>query len=506
MFGDGDAPLPLADVRNVASAVATLVEADDPPSVVLHPSEGFTVRGLIRVMGGQPMSLPHTSGRLAVGILHVVGRRSSLAGATARRLELLVSGQGQDTTTLPDLGFAPAVSREAMARISRRRIPRILHVAASEYSVATLLLPQLRFLADLGFDVRVGCSPEGGTFRPALRAFRPIALGFPRALKPNRMAVAMCRFLLLVRRDTPDVVHLHSPAAALTVRLFPRWVLPRNTRIIYTVHGFKHTWEEPMSLGDRVLEFLERHQSQRTDALLFQSEEDFEEARRRRYGGQSVLLGNGVEEPWFEVPDPVRSGPLKLLFVGRLVREKGVLDLCAAVQRVTQDVVVAIAGGQPSSERNGVADLVAQAANAPETRGRIALFGHVTGDVLRDLIAEHDAVVLPSYREGLPRSVIEALAAGRPAIVTDIRGCRELVTDGVNGLIVPAGDLPALTAAIDRLAVLDADRFAAMSNAARESAANRHESQVVRRILRVYQTVGVTPPGDDDFDPLPAAQ
>ncbi len=113
---------------------------------------------------------------------------------------------------------------------------------------------------------------------------------------------------------------------------------------------------------------------------------------------------------------------------------------------------------------------------------------------LRRELAQVDAFVLPSYWEGLPRSLIEGLAAGRPAIATNIRGCRELVQDGVNGFLVPARDAGALAAAIRRLAALPPPEFEAMATRARGVAWDRYrEVDVARRLIDAYAELGVRP-------------
>ncbi len=102
------------------------------------------------------------------------------------------------------------------------------------------------------------------------------------------------------------------------------------------------------------------------------------------------------------------------------------------------------------------------------------------------LLASADIFVLPSYREGLPKSLIEAAACARPLVTTDVPGCREVVTDGINGLIVPVRDASALAQAIARLQ--DEPSFARrLGEAARVKAfAEYDERRIVPRILDVY--------------------
>ncbi len=372
--------------------------------------------------------------------------------------------------------------------------PTVLHIAAVEYSVRTLLLPQLAALARAGCTVRVACAPEGPTFHADLAPYRPVALTFSRSPRPVPIARALVRLAALVRRERPAAVHLHSPAAAFPVRLLPRHLLPPGTKVLYTVHGFSHQWDKPMSARDRRLERLERMLAGRTDAILFQSAEDFAEASARGYRSRLRLIGNGVEDHWFSVPPPrpVRD-PLRLLFVGRVVREKGVLELLEALALVP-GVELGVAGTEIASERTGV---LAEARHDVARLGlddRVRFLGHVETARMPVVVADHHALVLPSHREGMPRSLIEGLAAGRPCIATDIRGCRELVDDGVNGYLVPRFDPKALAAAIRRLAELSDVEFVCFSAAARVGAESRNrESSVFDRVVAAYREVGILP-------------
>ena len=356
----------------------------------------------------------------------------------------------------------------------------MLHIAAVEYSVRTLLLPQLAALARAGCTVRVACAPEGPDFHPDLAPYRPVPLTFSRSLRPVPIATALARLTALVRRERPAAVHLHSPAAALPVRLLPRRLLPAGTKVLYTVHGFSHQWDSPMPARDRRLERLERALAGRTDAILFQSAEDFAQAGDRGYRSRLRLIGNGVEDHWFDVAPP-RAGdrrPLRLLFVGRVVREKGVLELLEALALVP-GVELGVAGTEIPSERTGVLDQARADVARLGLADRVRFLGHVEKDRMAAVVADHHALVLPSHREGMPRSLIEGLAAGRPCIATDIRGCRELVDDGVNGYLVPRSDVGALAAAIRRLADLPDPDFARLSTAARERAESSNRESAV---------------------------
>jgi glycosyltransferase involved in cell wall biosynthesis len=368
----------------------------------------------------------------------------------------------------------------------------VLHVSAVQYTAELLLLPQLEALRDHGYEVRVAFACEPGVVPDRLAAFDPVDVRFPRSPRPLLVGRAVSRFVATLRVMRPDLVHLHSPAAALPIRCLPRALLPEGTKVAYTVHGFAHQWDAP-TRRERFLERTERALAARTDLMLFQSHEDLERARAGGYRSRLVYLGNGVEDEWFDVPPRrCRRGPLQALFIGRLVREKGVIELLDAVERVP-DVCLTIAGGELSSERDGVRSLVQERVSSRDLAGRVRVLGSISKTQLRAEMAEMDVLVLPSHREGVPRSVIEALASGRPAIVTNIRGCRELVEHGRNGFLVPVRDRDALAAALRWARDLSDPEYSALSREARERAWLVHrERHVVDRLLRAYEDLGLT--------------
>jgi glycosyltransferase involved in cell wall biosynthesis len=355
-----------------------------------------------------------------------------------------------------------------------------------------LLLPQLQFLQRAGYRVRLACAGETNGWGSDLAPFAPVELAFPREVVAGPLARAVASLPAVLREVQPDLLHLHSPAAALPARLVPRRLLPPQLKIAYTVHGFAHAWDEP-NARDRVLALLERLLAPRAELMLFQSAEDYEHALAHRFRTTLRLLGNGVEDYWFDLPDPVWQPGPTVLFVGRLVREKGILDLLQALRSIP-DVRLLIAGAALDSDRDSVEDEVQRLAAHSALSGRVDLLGMLSRDELRATMGRAQALVLPSYREGVPRSVIEALAAGRPAVVTDIRGCRELVQDGINGFVVPAASPSALAAALGRLAALNASSFQRLSLASRASVdPGRRESHVFTRLVAAYAELGLPP-------------
>ena len=368
--------------------------------------------------------------------------------------------------------------------------PVVLHVAAVEFTASRLLQPQMSYLAGLGYEVRLACAPDGQDFAENLRPFQPVPLRFPRSLDPIAMATASRSLRRIVRELRPAVVHFHSPSAALPGRAALTLGRQRPA-VVYTVHGFLHQTNEP-SRTDRLIDRAERWLSRVTDALMFQSGEDYGHAVATGYKGRLVMLGNGVGEEWFTVPRPkVRTGPLRVAFVGRLTREKGMRELLAATGMLP-DVRWTLIGDALASDRESMSGDVRRVAAASE--GSIEALGMVDQGAVRAHLADADLLVLPSWREGVPRSVIEGMAMGLPVVATDIRGCRELVVPGVNGWLVPARNSNALANAVREAAASPRERLLEMGDAGRAMALkNNRERDVFNRIAETYRDLGVVP-------------
>ncbi|ENV24274.1 glycosyltransferase family 4 protein [Acinetobacter baumannii] len=154
-----------------------------------------------------------------------------------------------------------------------------------------------------------------------------------------------------------------------------------------------------------------------------------------------ILGGIGLDlKEYCYSPAPVE--PVNFLFIGRLLKEKGIFEFINAIRIVKNkypDTKFTILGGLDTQNMGALSksqldELIAE--------GLFEYPGHVSN--VKDWIANSSVFVLPSYREGVPRSTQEAMAIGRPVITTDVPGCRETVVDGVNGFVVPCWDAEAL--------------------------------------------------------------
>lgn len=196
-----------------------------------------------------------------------------------------------------------------------------------------------------------------------------------------------------------------------------------------------------------------------------------------------LVPGSGIDLDHFAAA-PLPNGPPRFLLIGRMLRDKGVREFVAAA-RVLRDgppkARFQLLGGIDEGNRTAIA--------RAEFDGWIRedLIEHLgeTQDV-RPFIAQATAVVLPSYREGLPRALLEAAAMARPLVATDVPGCREVVEDGVNGMLCAARDPTALASAMRKMAGLPRARLEAMGAASRLKVQQRFS---VERVVGAYLDV-----------------
>jgi glycosyltransferase involved in cell wall biosynthesis/ribosomal protein S18 acetylase RimI-like enzyme len=373
---------------------------------------------------------------------------------------------------------------------------RVAHLTTTDLTLRYLLLGQLRRLAAEGYEV-TGISapgPNGAALEAEGIRFVPWR-NATRAWNPVADVKALAELVALLRRERFDLVHTHNPKPGVLGRVAAR--LAGVPLVVNTVHGLYATPEDRLRKRAAVLgaEWLAGRCS---DLELYQSEEDLRWAARLRLAraGRSHLLGNGTDTGYF---DPARvpaeraaalrrelgipADALVVGAVGRLVAEKGYRELFAAARAVRRadPRVRFLAVGAPDLEK---ADAIGEAELRHAAEDVL-----VTGwrDDVRDLLAVMDVFVLASWREGMPRSAIEAAAMGRALVLTDIRGCREVARHDREALLVPPRDPGALAGAITRLAADPALRDRLATAARRRALEQFSEARVADRVVAHYR-------------------
>lgn len=370
---------------------------------------------------------------------------------------------------------------------------KIAQVCAVDFTLAHFLLPLMRGMRDAGHEVVGICSD--GPLLEAVRqeGFRVETIEISRSFNLVRHIGSYRRLRRLMTREAFDLVHVHTPVASLIGRA-AAWRAGVG-HVAYTAHGFYFHDRMP-GLRRRLFIALEWLAGRVTDTLFTQAEEDAATARRRKLIGRGIIeaIGNGVDPSRFE---PDETGAVRrrirddmgetedrpvIMTVGRLVAEKGYPELIDAMRSV--DASLWIVGSRLDSDHaNAIDAVIEQAETVPVLRRRVRFLGY-RADV-PDLLRAADIFTLPSHREGMPRSIIEAMMVGLPVVGTDIRGTREEVLPGETGLIVPVKDSAALADALNRL-VRDATLRVAMGAAGRARALLLYdEADVIAKQLKL---------------------
>jgi glycosyltransferase involved in cell wall biosynthesis len=329
----------------------------------------------------------------------------------------------------------------------------LAYVVTEDWYFLSHRLPMARAALKAGFDVHVIAHVNKGGAAIEAEGFRLHPVVWRRgSVHPLGFLLNICA----VRR----VFHKIKPALVHNVALQPTIVgslaalgLPSLRLNALAGLGFTFTSATVKArLVRPVLEALLRLVlKDRHAAVLVQNPDD--QAAMGRLGVPAdrifVIPGSGVETDRL-TPMAEPAGPVTIAFVGRLLDDKGVRPLVAAqalLARRGAPVRLLIAGDpDPANPVSIPPEEIAGWANQPG----VEVLGHVAD--IRDVWRQAHIAVLPSRREGLPKSLLEAAACGRPIVATDVPGCREIARPGVNALLVPPDDPVALADAVGRLA------------------------------------------------------
>lgn len=231
----------------------------------------------------------------------------------------------------------------------------------------------------------------------------------------------------------------------------------------------------------RVVRWLYRIALKRSGRVFFQNADDralFIEGGLVRPEVTELLPGSGIDLVRFApVPLDSRGSTIRFLLIARMLRDKGVYEYVEAARQLRQS--------WPQAEfcLLGFLDVQNPAAISRAEMGAWIAEGVVNylgvSDDVRTQIGTADCVVLPSYREGTPRTLLEAAAMARPIITTDAVGCREVVDDGVNGFLCQVRDAHDLAAKMERMLSLSQDQRAAMGLRGREKVEREFDEKIV---------------------------
>ena len=309
-----------------------------------------------------------------------------------------------------------------------------------------------------------------GTTGPVVELSRRLGVPYEhlrqlrRDLDPLRDPLATAEIAALLRRRRPDLIQINSSKAGVIARAAARFA--PGVRTVFTAHGWAFSGRGGRS--GAVYTAAERAAGRISDAIVCVSRHDLSLAVARHVGTPATrhVIQNGIAD--LAGVHPVRPGPLRIVSVARLQEPKDLTSLvvaAATLKRTGIDVRVEIVGEGP--DRPLIEAVVAEHG----ARRFVHLLGH--RDDVPELLQGADVFVLSSRWEGLPYSILEAMATGLPVVASAVGGVPELVADGVTGHLVRPQDPGALAAALSDLAERP-DRGRALGAAGRDVVRRRH--------------------------------
>jgi glycosyltransferase involved in cell wall biosynthesis len=374
-------------------------------------------------------------------------------------------------------------------------MPKILYLVTEDWFFVSHFLPMAQAARDCGLQVAVATRVRADGDRLKAEGFSVIAIESRRgSFSPLHSLRDFFQALKIVREARADIVHCIALRPVVIGGLAAKFA--GTGALVVAPTGLGHLWIED-GTAVRFARALVRIivgswlRGPRT-RYLFENRDDPRAFGLDPDGADITIVGGaGVDPEKFPRSEELPAPPLKVAVVGRMIRPKGIVESVDAVRRARAagaPIELHLFGDpDPDNPRSIPRATLAQWSNEPG----ITWHGHET-DVAR-VWREHHVAMLLSYREGLPRSLVEAAAAGRPIVATDVPGCREVARDGKEGILVPFGDSDAAARALAALAADQAVRQR-LGGAANARFQERFTATAVRQTVRELYRSLVPPP------------
>lgn len=251
-------------------------------------------------------------------------------------------------------------------------------------------------------------------------------------------------------------------------------------------YGFTDNFHFKRIIINFILKILYKFSLKSSTAIIFQNPDDrllFKTLNLTNNKKTFIVNGSGVDTDFF-FPTSLPIEP-KFLMLSRIVADKGVMEYCEAAREIRSkfpDAKFQLAGSFDNNPSGIKYDQIKKFIDNKD----IEYLGHV--DNVRELLHQCRFYVLPSYREGTPRSVLEAMSVGRPIITTDTVGCRETVVDGLNGLLVQVKSKISLVDAIKKMLVFDDVKINEMARQSIKLVRQKYDvSKVNQNIIEIIE-------------------
>ena len=351
----------------------------------------------------------------------------------------------------------------------------------------------IRALVEAGYEVVAVAPRDGYESRLAALGCRYVELPMDnRGTHPGRDLLLLLRFVRLFWRERPDVYLGYTVKPNVYGSLAARWL---GIPVINNIAGLGAVFIHGGRLA-QVVRWLYRQALKASRKVFFQNDDDrqlFIAGGLVRAEVADLLPGSGIDLARFAVAPPrpdSSSGKFRFLLVARMLRDKGVgefVEAAALLKPRWPQAEFCLLGFVDAQNPTAISRAQMDAWVA---QGHVLYLG--VSDDVRVEIAGADCVVLPSYREGTPRTLLEAAAMGRPLVVTDVPGCREVVEDGVNGLLCKPFDAPDLADKMEAMLRMRPEQHAEMGRMGRDKMERGFDEQLVfKKYLQEIEYISI---------------
>jgi glycosyltransferase involved in cell wall biosynthesis len=362
--------------------------------------------------------------------------------------------------------------------------PKIIVVANTTWNIYNFRLPLLQSLEKRGYQIVV-IAPldehiiylndlQNGSHLPVHSLNR-------KGMNPFKDFFFFLELSRLYRREKPDLIihytikpNIYGSFAAFLQRI------PSICVVTGLGYSFIHNgWVKKVTDALYRLSFLSAQK------VLFENQDDralFIENRLSQAVQSVATKGCGVDTNYFKPQKRTRTDDRKVfIFIGRLLYDKGITEFVAAARWVRQQDPNADFWVLGELDDDNLAAVSEELLTDWIETGVIKYYGNVAD--VRPYLADADVVVLPSYREGMPRAILEGLSMGKAVITTDAAGCRETVEEGKNGFLVPVGRVSELANYMHHFCKMPAAEIAEMGAISRQKAVQEFDQAIINQTI-----------------------
>lgn len=379
--------------------------------------------------------------------------------------------------------------------------PKIIRVSTVPISLATLLKGQLSFLSKNGYEV-IGVSSPGPEMEEVVKheGIRVETIKMERRIAPFKDIISLFRLIKLFRKEKPDIVHSITPKAGLLSMLAAKF-----TRVPVRIHTFTGLiFPTQKGFMQKLLIKMDQLLCRAATHIYPEGEGVKEDLINYKITNKKLdIIANGnvngidlehfnpllfSEEKQTELKQSlgIKEEDFVYVFVGRLVRDKGINELINTFSKISQkhpNIKLILVGNYEQK----LDPLLPETIQKIKENKQIIETGFQPD--VRPYFSVANALVFPSYREGFPNVVLQAGAMNLPSIVSDINGCNEIITEGVNGMIIPSQDSIALEQAMLKL-YEDKTLYNSLQTNARSNITQRFDQHFVwQEILKEYAKI-----------------